>query len=101
MVMCRQPAMRAPFRGWLSLMFIADGDEAGHFSFCNGDFLVAIISKGNIGDLKISKLGHSGSFTLSALPNGTDAQLLRRACSALGFTTRYKGGLALKSARGI
>jgi hypothetical protein len=49
MVMCSEPVMRAPFRGWGS-EFLADRHQARHFGFGDLDFLVAPVGQLDVGD---------------------------------------------------
>ena len=50
MVMCRQPAMRAPVSGLLLPCFLAQCHQAGHFVLGQHDLAAAEIGQGHIGD---------------------------------------------------
>ena len=45
MVMCRQPAMRAPASGFDCAVFFAQGHQAGHFVLGQHDFFAAPIGQ--------------------------------------------------------
>jgi hypothetical protein len=50
MVMCSEPAMRAPFSGWAGGVFLADRHQARHFGFGNADFLLAPRGEADVGN---------------------------------------------------
>ena len=52
-VMCRQPAMRAPFSGLDCAVFLADRHQAGHLVLGHGDFLAAPLGQGDVLDLEV------------------------------------------------
>jgi hypothetical protein len=53
MVMCSEPAMRAPLSG-CRLRYSADRHQAGHFGFGDGDFLAAPVGERDVGDLIVN-----------------------------------------------
>ena len=63
MVMCRQPAMRAPASGLVLAVLPPQGHQAGHFVLGQHDFLAAPIGQRNI-----------GYFVGQLLGNGTHAR---------------------------
>ena len=56
MVMCRQPAMRAPASGLRRAVLPPQGHQAGHLLLGQLDFLAAPIGQGNISDF-VRQLG--------------------------------------------
>ena len=60
MVMCRQPAMRAPASGLAVAIFPADGHQARHFVLGHGDLLAAPFGEGDVFDLIVLGVGHGG-----------------------------------------
>ncbi len=60
-VMCRQPAMRAPFSGLDAAVFLARGHQAGHLVLGHGDLLAAPVGQRDV--LHLVVLGrHVGSL---------------------------------------
>ena len=60
MVMCRQPAMRAPFSGCAVPYSARDGHQAGHLGLGDGDFLAAPIGQGDVLHDVVLGCGSSG-----------------------------------------
>ena len=50
MVMCSEPAMRAPFSGCFAAVFLADGHQARHLGLGDRDFLAAPIGQADVLD---------------------------------------------------
>ena len=53
MVMCRQPAMRAPASGLAGAVFGAQRHQAGHLVLGHGDFLAAPLGERDVLDLVV------------------------------------------------
>ena len=49
-VMCSEPAMRAPFKRLLRAVFLARRHQAGHFGLGERDFLAAEFGEANVFD---------------------------------------------------
>ena len=50
MVMCSEPAMRAPLQRLLRAVFLARGHQAGHLGLGDGDFLAAPVGQADVLD---------------------------------------------------
>ena len=55
-VMCSEPAMRAPLRGWLLAVALAHGHQAGHLVLGELDLLAAELGQGEVSDLEVHQL---------------------------------------------
>ncbi len=63
MVMCRQPAMRAPASGFWLAVLLAQGHQPGHLGLGDGDFLAAPLGQF---DIRYFVISHE----CSGLPGG-------------------------------
>ena len=60
MVMCSEPAMRAPFSGCDGAVFRAGRHQAGHLGLGDGDFLAAPVGEADVGDaVVVEMLAHA------------------------------------------
>ena len=59
-VMCREPAMRAPFKRLLGAVFLARRHQAGHFGLGDRDFLAAEFGERDVLDDVVGKGGLLG-----------------------------------------
>ena len=59
-VMCSDPAMRAPLSGCVVGVFGAGRHQARHFGLGDGDFLPPEGGKAEVGDGVVSGFGHGG-----------------------------------------
>src|SRR5215475_10823347 len=60
-VMCSEPAMRAPFKGFFGAELLARRHQAGHFGFGQRDFLAAELGERDVLDDVIGEGGLLGS----------------------------------------
>ena len=67
MVMCSEPAMRAPLSGLLRAVLLADRHQAGHLGLGDGDFLAAPVGEPDVLDDVIFRGGHDSPCWLEKL----------------------------------
>ena len=74
MVMCSEPVMRTPCERLLRGILLANGHEAGHFGFGDGDFLASPLGERKVGNFKVGQywreLRSQGKSSLNLLRCG-------------------------------
>ena len=76
MVMCSEPAMRAPCSGCVRAILLADRHEAGHLGLGDRDFLAAPVGEREIRDLVVALAG--GRFQRGVHTRYSECQSERR-----------------------
>ena len=64
-VMCSEPAMRAPLQRLLRRVLLADRHQRRHLGLGDGDFLAAPVGERQVGDAEIGEACESAAFIVS------------------------------------